>query len=363
MSGLICDDVAFKVYGKQGGITLAVYIWCYVFLCLISIIGSRTKNAKRVWMLASCTMLLVLVCLRDVSVGSDTQIYCNYFMRYKDLTWRKLFIFSLEPGYAVLNKLLSYVITDSQGFIFAMGIICLIPSFFFIRKFSAFPLLSIVIFYANFLKASEYLYRQWIAVLLLFCSFKYIVERKLVKFILIVVLSAFFHRTALVFLIVYPLYSIKITDYKLIMSGGISILLWATGSVWFNLFNLFARNELVREAQGGIFMLLFLWLCLLIIRFMFPNLTNRSWFKLFFVMLWFAAVTQPLTFTFSLWSRALLPFKLSLLFVFPAMFQSMRFKGKKFLSVKGITIELLFYVLLFVLFYANGIDKFAFYVK
>ena len=153
--------------------------------------------------------------------------------------------------------------------------------------------------------------------------------------------------------------SLRLTDVKLAVALGFSVLLGLTGGLWYELFNRFARLELDKAGNGGWSMLLFLWICVFVIWFTARDLLEERAFQVMFMMLLFAAVTQPLAFTFSLWSRALLPFKLSLLFLLPRVVARFGKDGSYVYTANDVLMEILFLGLLSVLFYANGIDRFV----
>ena len=238
-----------------------------------------------------------------------------------------------------------------------MGLISFIPVLIFLKKESCYPVASLVIYFVLLFKPSEYLYRQWMAVIILFFSYKFIRDRKLIKFLCCCILAAFFHRSALLFVIAYPLNFIKITKVKLLFSMAFSAFLGITGKFWFTFFSQFARIELEQGMRGGVFMLLFLWLCVFIIYFVSGKTIISSQYKIYFLLLWFAAVTQPIAFTFSLWSRALLYFRVSLMVLLPKALGDLLYneRNRRF----AMPVEILFYVLLFVLLYSNGIDTFV----
>ena len=80
--------------------------------------------------------------------------------------------------------------------------------------FYTFPL-----FYLSFLS----LMRQGVAISLIFYSYTYIKDRKLIKFIFIIVLASLFHKTALMILPIYFFYNIKVNPKLYIVILGIGV--------------------------------------------------------------------------------------------------------------------------------------------
>lgn len=95
---------------------------------------------------------------------------------------------------------------------------------YFIYKNSDNPLVSIVIFMGiEFFTLSFTALRQMIAISIILNSYGFIKKNKPIKFILMVLLASLFHKTALMFLIVYALKYISINKKTII--AGFSILL------------------------------------------------------------------------------------------------------------------------------------------
>lgn len=132
----------------------------------------------------------------------------------------------------------------------------LIPIFYSIWIYSELRQFSLLIFLAQGFFVNLSLYRQWCAMAILTFSFKYIKER-FIPFLIIVILAAFFHRTALLFLIVYFLYDKKLTIDKVIRTGMLSLMVGLLGKELFTLVARFGRNLAVQQYNGGVTMLIF----------------------------------------------------------------------------------------------------------
>lgn len=332
------------------------YVFCYIFLCVNAILYVRLgKTGKRVTFLLGCGMILYLICLRDVSIGADTLTYCEEFFSISRHSWQRALNHRWELGYVILNKLISYFVDEEQQFVYVFGLINLLPVFYLIKKKASLPAMSLVIFYVLFFKSAEYLYRQWLAVLVLFISYKFVIERKPFKFAICCLAAAMFHRTALLFLIIYPMQHIRITKLSLLVSVVIAAFCGITGPTWRVIFNYFTRLEVGEEMRGGVAMLIFLWLCVFLVYLFSKDSLERPEYKMFFTMLWFAAITQPVVFTFALWSRVLIYHRMALVFLLPKAFADLIYNKRN--RTMAFPMEIVFYCLLCVLFYANGIHK------
>lgn len=304
---------------------MIVYVITYCVLCAMALKSMRLpkeKSALVYWI--GCGILLFLMCFRDVSVGADTANYCSNFLGFRANTWQWCFQdVNWEWGFVVLMKLLGYVIPSANGFIIVMGIVNLIPLMLMIRDSSRNPIMSLILFYTMMYTAAEYLYRQWIALLILLLAYRYVVERKPVKFLVCVAVAALFHRSALIFIVVYVLYCLTIKTWMIAVALAGSVFFALTGDLWLMLAGLVARMPLENAYNGGVTMMLFLWACVLVIYLVSRKRLSEPYFKLHFILLVIAATTQPISFTFSLWSRVVLYFRVSLIFLLPQTMQDL----------------------------------------
>ena len=179
-----------------------------------------------------CFILILQSGLRNVAVGADTYTYFEYFESSLKTSWGEIFtIFTdyykygigKDPGYLVFEKLCSSI---SDSFVVYLLIIALI--FFsalgnFIYKNTtrlndivlAFLIYS-VLFYAFFSITGL---RQTIATAIALFSYELIKKRKIVQFVLLILIASTIHRSVLVFIPFYFIVQIKNTQlfYKIIL--------------------------------------------------------------------------------------------------------------------------------------------------
>lgn len=179
-----------------------------------------------------CFILILQSGLRNVAVGADTHTYFEYFESSLKTSWGEIFtIFTdyykygigKDPGYLVFEKLCSSI---SDSFVVYLLIIALI--FFsalgnFIYKNTtrlndivlAFLIYS-VLFYAFFSITGL---RQTIATAIALFSYELIKKRKIVQFVLLILIASTIHRSVLVFIPFYFIVQIKNTQlfYKIIL--------------------------------------------------------------------------------------------------------------------------------------------------
>ena len=146
---------------------------------------------------------------RGIGVGADTVSYRVLYYEAAgyswDFIWENFFevLFmgreGIEPGYIVLEKLVSDIFGDYQYFLMVIAAIVLVCLFVFLKNNSksltSSTLLFSCLFWGFYLTTGI---RQTIAVCLsVFLSYGFIKKRKLVPFLLMVALAFLFHKSVI----------------------------------------------------------------------------------------------------------------------------------------------------------------------
>ena len=267
--------------------------------------GFTKKGVRKIYIF-NCLILLSMVILRNPADINwpDTDNYLAHFIYFaKEESLKTSLMSRWEPGIIILSKLASYISMEKQFYIVLFGIIILIPIFYMIWKYSNNALFSISVFYAMGFLTSTSIYRQWIAIAILTYSIKYIENRNLKKFLIVIFIAFLFHRTALIFVIAYFIYGIKIDGKIIVGSLAMGITLSFGGKYILRFLNLFARNEQIVSQNGGIKLLIVLWGCVIVAYTVCKENLDDKRVKLPFIMMLIAATIQPLSLTFSIWVR------------------------------------------------------------
>lgn len=193
-----------------------------------------TINGKKIVILLIVLSFMLISALRDLTVGRDL---INYIPRYSYLgqaDWSNLFSisrgYSFEYGFAVFCKVLYYINPDPAFFLIITSIIVSI-GFYNISKLSKMPIVTMFILFGfGIYGSSMNIVRQFLAFTILTFGIKYITERKLWKFIVIVVIATLFHTMALMFIPLYFLYTVKYSRNSLITVILLSLFMGAFGS-------------------------------------------------------------------------------------------------------------------------------------
>lgn len=147
--------------------------------------------------------LLFVFGVRSGGVG-DTE---GYYTAFEHLS-SNFSLINLDQraiGFSVLQRFCkSFLFKSPELWLITMELISMIPIIYCISKYSVNVSVSIFVFFAS----TEFSYllngaRQFIAVCIMFYAFKFIVEKKPIKYYLCLLIAANFHLTALVMLPAY----------------------------------------------------------------------------------------------------------------------------------------------------------------
>lgn len=185
----------------------------------------NVKDKKAFFCVTAMLQWIVLSGFRDITVGADTIAYKIYLFNVTmRRSWQSLFenlinitirgMSGKDPGYPLLEKAFQMFSHNYQLWLVAIAIIFTVPLACWIYKNSKNPYISFVIysclFYSFFAITGH---RQTIATgVVVFACEPLVKKRKLVPFLIMVLLMSTVHKSCLVYVLYYFLYNKKITD-------------------------------------------------------------------------------------------------------------------------------------------------------
>ena len=165
-------------------------------------------------------------------IGFDFQSYINIFADVKAAA-NPLDLMSagLEPGFLLLNKLMSFFVSSSTVMYGIYAFLTLAPIFWFLYKycrdawFSAWLYATLTFFYTtmNFI-------RQGLACSVVVLSYKFLKEKKPIPYIIIILLAASFHKTALIMIPLYFFVHYKLTWKRGAIYAGLTLAAYLTSA-------------------------------------------------------------------------------------------------------------------------------------
>ena len=186
---------------------MGIYIILMIFCILYGLFSRKDKKNTDIFF---CIVLFVaLSCiagLRSVNIGIDTYQFCyNYTIisTAKSLT-KALSLTRFESGFVTMCYFLSKISKDYQLLLMFTSVIIFGGVSFFIKKNSKDIPLSIYLFITlNYFGMYMNVMRQALAISIILIAYEtFLKQKKTLQFLLLVILSSFFHRSALIALFI-----------------------------------------------------------------------------------------------------------------------------------------------------------------
>lgn len=244
----------------------------YVVLFLIMGLKYFIKNNDR-YTFAVAVLLVLFAGLRGTFVGPDTYQYQWIFEDIQHYHDSELGFFFMqgkdsemsEPGYNLFQTIIG-LFADYNIFKILCAIVQTVPAILLIRRYSNNTLMSMIIYFCLpvFSMMSMSMMRQGLAFGIFMLSYRFILERKLYKYLGCIFCAFLFHTSALVLV---PLYFIYNIPYRRKYNWLIFAALGATfvfSKALYSFMISFARIEYeMSDNMEGFKMLFFLLICIL----------------------------------------------------------------------------------------------------
>lgn len=206
----------------------------FIYLLLMTIIlavgcffkVNSTKNRQLVFLAFVFTLMAITASLRSYNVGVDTGQFCRNYLIINNLGWENSAVIRYEFGFFAFCKLLTYISPDPQLLIAASScFICFSVGRFIYKNsndviFSSFLFISLNIFavYLNVM-------RQALAIAIILYAVEFLKKpniKNIVIYVLIILLAAQFHNSALIMLLPLLFIKLKYTNISFIATMIIS---------------------------------------------------------------------------------------------------------------------------------------------
>lgn len=310
---------------------MTVYLVFCLVLLLAYVIADRTTEDKdkrdRFFCIVFFSGIFLLLALRHPSMGIDLghDRYYGYlpsFDKLAAMSWQEIFTLdewlNYERGYVLFNKLIGSIFQNRQFFLAAVAFVSLFPVFFIIYRESKDRVLSCFIYLG--LPVFCLLYsglRQNIAIGIVLLSLYCMRKKKPIPFILLVLLASTFHDSALLFLVAYPLYYLRINRAVRTVTLALLPLVYLLRVPLMELVFLVLGRPAAIEDTGAVFLfLLFSVLYVLLFLLSDDSEEHNGLLNLFFV----ACLIQALAGLYNTATRLGYYFTFPLLFLLPSIF-------------------------------------------
>ncbi len=201
-----------------------VYIVLAGLLVALGIILRGDRPESRAYTLAACFLLFFVLACRDcMTVGVDSaSSYLHAFQRMDTTSWSEMPSL-LDPGSNAGFHRLMKLVADLTGgryqiFIILVALTYMVPFTFIIRKYSADPFQSILMFLGLMLYPFHFnALKQSVAMGFVLLAFDAVMERRPVRFVALVLLASLFHFPSIIFLPAYFLARMSLGRRYLVM--------------------------------------------------------------------------------------------------------------------------------------------------
>lgn len=173
---------------------------------------NKYNRVKSLFIILAILLPSILAGVRDYSIGHDVLIYgkswferaCTY-NSYVDYI-KKANEYSIGVGYATLNYVVSRFSNSMHMFLFVYQLIQMTILYYAIKPFE--KKINIVfaffIYYFAYYNISLNLLRQIMSMMLVLFSYRYIIGKKPIRFIAVILVAYSMHSAAIIALVLYP---------------------------------------------------------------------------------------------------------------------------------------------------------------
>lgn len=189
-----------------------IIVWALIFCT-----GKRTRLKK--WMYVGiCFAQLYLISAYRFMIGSDYAQYAIGFFSMARDGFSNMSYEDWEIGYILLNKIIGIFTAKPATFIMITSLFPLIGPAYLIGKYSVNPFMSVFLYVNLYLFYLDMNFiRQAIAMSIICFAFGFLRDKKFWRFLLIVVIAAFFHLTVLYMIPVYFVGMLKVNTRSMLL--------------------------------------------------------------------------------------------------------------------------------------------------
>ena len=201
-----------------------IIIVIYIIIFLSKKMSKEIRN--KLFLIISFSIIFFLMATRTYNTGTDTNMYIQVFKKSSQLKWKAtIFGGYYEPLYAVLNILLSYISTNPRILIVFTSFFISYSFYKFIKDNSEDYFLSIIMFICLLIFYSTMnTIRQYIAMSIILLGFDFVKEKKIIPYIMIVVVACLFHTSAFIGFLIYTAFNMKYSRFRVTIIFVIAIL-------------------------------------------------------------------------------------------------------------------------------------------
>lgn len=314
--------------------------------------SNRQKIGHKCYMVIVALQLIAISGFRAKSIGSDNGNYLRVFELAQLNSWREFFnipkyyLHGFEKGFLAYYKILATLHFNFQGFMLVTAIVTLGITCYFIYRNSKIPWLSIYLFCTlGYFNSSMCTIRQWLAISITLLSIRFIKQRNLKSFIIIIIIASLFHTTALSVIPLYWFNKIKINRkyYLFVSTVGASVFFLHNDILQLFLHVLPRYSSYVNSkyggSQGGYYQLLLILFLILFGQLMRHSMLNKDEsMSLYFHTLSLALFLQIIALFFAVFGRIIDYYLIYIIIYIPNCIKCLGDKKLRVLAIIGVVV-------------------------
>lgn len=232
-----------------------IYLCVYLIIIICTFFGKHfVLKGKKLdnFFLVIISMILILISSCRFQ-ADESDFATNYFrmIEVKEMSWNDVVHYNGALLHQIFRKIIAIFFDSPQWYFFFSALIIVGGYAVFLKNFSSDIYLSLFLFYTIFIYfTSHNVTRQCVAVAVTFIAFKYVCERKLLRFCLVMIMALLIHVSSIVFIPMYFLanieFSKKIIKWYLFFVVGVIVL----QNIIFAIIQKFIFGSYINNAYG-----------------------------------------------------------------------------------------------------------------
>lgn len=222
---------------------MAIYLLCFGVSCFIIFCIGGAKSRSPRFILGSVVALLIpclLAAFRAEQIGTDVRGYITplYNAAKESASIKKYWemkiigsyrnVNDFELGFIILVYISAKFFKSKQILLGMIQLLTVVPVYFGIKRFENRVALwfGMLVYYLMYYNATLNMMRQWIAMGLLIYAFKDLLEKKYIRYIIVILLGMLFHRSALIgvaFIALRVFFDIYLCRYSINIGIGLKL--------------------------------------------------------------------------------------------------------------------------------------------
>ena len=300
-----------------------------VFMAFVNTV-KKDKNLQFVSFAVIVLFNVAIGSLRSTSVGTDTGGYVKIMPGIVSQSIPMIIEYERDPFFWVVMKLLNYVSSSPILYFSFLAVTFWSLSAYIIKKHSPDIFIALLVF-VSFRFSDFYMnaMRQGVAIAIILFSFKYIVEKKPVNFVVTVLIASLFHKSAMIFLPAYLLQFIRLDKIRWIIPFLLISFFVLRNLIFTHVFvHLISDSEQYSlylnsdESHGILYFMLYL-VSFLICYFFSLNIENNRVFNLLLNMIFLAVLFQTICLSNPAFNRIAIYFSQFFILIIPYVYKYM----------------------------------------